>query len=206
MLYIRAKNYILLFLCIIMLPKIAIPMPPQELRVEAAPSYMIACLVSFCIGAAVWALVQKYCNPAPTNQPTQESPTDNLSTKLQQHKDQMIALLQTSITQSLNETNSCVYIVKDHAERIFAFQLLSCALLLSMQQSLEHNKQAHHKIDTLLQCIPAQKTTLTQFPLHTAAALYWHSKYKEQILLRNQKSSSTNCLICSGQTVSPMSR
>ena len=59
------RNLLLLFFSIALITTSMVAVPPQELVTEPSPAYAIVCLVSFCLGAALCALVNTYCVPQP---------------------------------------------------------------------------------------------------------------------------------------------
>jgi hypothetical protein len=59
------RNLLLLFFYIVLITTPIIAVPPQELVTEPSPTYAIVCLISFCLGVALCALVNTYCVPQP---------------------------------------------------------------------------------------------------------------------------------------------
>jgi hypothetical protein len=59
------RNLLLLFLYIVLITTPIGAVPPQELAAEPSQTYAIVCLISFCLGAALCALVNTYSIPQP---------------------------------------------------------------------------------------------------------------------------------------------
>lgn len=52
------------------------PMPPHEITYEGSESYILACFISFSIGAILYALITKYCTQIKTTKPATPAPAE----------------------------------------------------------------------------------------------------------------------------------
>ena len=55
------RNLAILFFCLLLIIEPIVAMPPQELCTEPCHPYMIVCFASFCLGALLCALINKFC-------------------------------------------------------------------------------------------------------------------------------------------------
>ncbi|HLC06552.1 MAG TPA: hypothetical protein VJJ26_00045 [Candidatus Babeliales bacterium] len=168
------SNLLILFLCTLLTIQPLNCMPPQELSFEPSQPYAIICFISFCIGAALCALIHKYCVHQPVIQPIKDS------SEKKEEKKKIFDALNTNILTIKTEQQKMVDIVTEQSETTKNFtitnnwmQLVLCAV--AYQTSLAKNDLLLKKVKR----ISKERNGYVPAPV----AYYWMNKYKEQTTL-----------------------